>query len=503
MTRDTVATLTWAILATSLIVAKKPLPFLIVFYYTLKSGQHEGQRQKKAKNMWLPCWTNNDVYDTLELMQRDDRLMNTTSTDLRKKIIYQVFVRNHTEEGTLKALIADLDRIKDLGTDILYLLPIHPIGGKHRKGTMGSPYAIKDYRKISPDLGTMDDFNALIEEVHQRGMKIMMDIVFNHTSWDSVLLKNHPEWFHRDENGEFSGRVGDWWDIVDLDYGYPALWDEMIDVLTGYARMGVDGFRSDVACLVPLDFWKRARQAVSKINADVIWLAETAETHFCKHIRDMGYRCASDGETFQVFDMTYDYDIFPFLKGYWQGRIPLKSYIDRLNEQDGMYPENYVKIRFLENHDQPRIADVLNRNKEKIIFWTVFMFLQKGSAFLYAGQEYLSDKRPDLFEKDSIKRNGDIRPLIKKLCRLKKKELFANGAFVYEIKDNSIVHLTITGARDIINAFFNFGNESCRVVTDMPDGKYDDLVSNETHRIEDMMIDVGMKPIVIKTGIRG
>ncbi len=451
----------------------------------------------------MRCWTNKDVYGTLELMQRNDRPMKTTSADLRKQIIYQVFVRNHTKEGTFKALIADLDRIKDLGTDILYLLPIHPIGEKHRKGTMGSPYAIRDYRKISPDLGTMDDFNTLIDEAHQRGMKIMMDIVFNHTSWDSLLLKNHPEWFHRDENGELSGRVGDWWDIVDLDYGHPALWDELIDVLTRYADMGVDGFRSDVASLVPLDFWKRARQAVSTINNDVIWLAETVETHFCKTIRDMGYTCASEGEIHQVFDMTYDYDLFPFLKGYWQDQTPLKRYVDRLNEQDGMYPGNYVKIRFLENHDQPRIADVLNRDKEKIATWTTFMFLQKGAAFLYAGQEYLSDKSPDLFEKDPIQRNGDIRPLIKKLTRLKKDDVFAKGAFVYEIKDKNIVHLAITGAQDKINAFFNFGNETGRVGTDLPGGKYDDLISDEKHCVEDMAITVGMEPVVIKTRTRG
>ncbi len=451
----------------------------------------------------MRCWTNKDVYGTLELMQRNDRAMKTTPTDLRKRTMYQVFVRNHTKDGTFKALIADLDRIKDLGTDILYLLPVHPIGEKRRKGTMGSPYAIRDYRKISPDLGTMDDFKTLIGEAHQRGMKIMMDIVFNHTSWDSLLLENHPEWFHRNENGELSGRVGDWWDIVDLDYGHPALWDEMIDVLTGYAKMGVDGFRSDVASLVPLDFWERARHAVSEINNDVIWLAETVETHFCKHIRDMGYACASEGEIFQVFDMTYDYDLFPFLKGYWHGKISLKRYVERLNEQDGIYPENYVKIRFLENHDQPRIADVLNLNKEKIITWTTFMFLQKGAAFLYAGQEYLSDRRPGLFEKDPIQRNGDIRPLIKKLTRLKKEDLFANGAFVYEIKGKDVIHLTITGVQDKIEAFFNFGNETCSVGSDLPEGKYDDLISDENHCVEDTAIPARMTPVVIKTGRRG
>ncbi|MDD3124183.1 MAG: alpha-amylase family glycosyl hydrolase, partial [Candidatus Izemoplasmatales bacterium] len=134
--------------------------------------------------------------------------MKNTKISQRNLVIYQVFVRNHTLEGTFKALIRDLDRIKSLGVDVVYLLPVHPIGTKNRKGTLGSPYSIQDYRLMNPELGSMSDFQTLIDEVHNRKMKIMMDEVFNHTSRDSRLLKEHPEWFYKNPKGEFANRVG-------------------------------------------------------------------------------------------------------------------------------------------------------------------------------------------------------------------------------------------------------------------------------------------------------
>ena len=158
--------------------------------------------------------------------------MNKTPIKYRNMTIYQVFVRNHSNEGTFQGLINDLDRIKDLGIDIVYLLPIHPICVKNRKGSLGSPYSIRDFRSINPELGTRDDFQLFIDETHRRGMKLVMDIVFNHTSRDSVLLQNHPEWFYVDQNGHFNNRVGEWWDITDLDYTKDKnLWIELVDTL--------------------------------------------------------------------------------------------------------------------------------------------------------------------------------------------------------------------------------------------------------------------------------
>ena len=144
-------------------------------------------------------------------------MSRNTSKDLRKLFFYQVFIRNHTKSGTFNEFVNDLDRIKNLGVDVVYLLPIHEIGIKNKKGDLGCPYSIKDYRSINHEYGTLDDFSNLVMETHKRGMKLMIDVVFNHTSYDSVLLEEHPEYFYK-KDGEFANRVGDWWDITDLDY---------------------------------------------------------------------------------------------------------------------------------------------------------------------------------------------------------------------------------------------------------------------------------------------
>ena len=146
-----------------------------------------------------------------------------TDPGLQKQIIYSVYLRAHTEEGTFRALIPDLDRIKALGTDIVWLMPIHPIGVKGKKGSLGCPYANRDYRATNPAYGTMADFEALCDAVHERGMKIMIDVVYNHTSPDSVLLAQHPEFFWRDAEGDVGNKIGDWADVIDLDYRNPGL----------------------------------------------------------------------------------------------------------------------------------------------------------------------------------------------------------------------------------------------------------------------------------------
>ena len=184
--------------------------------------------------------------------------VNTDKT-LQHQLIYSVFVRNHTPEGTFRALERDLDRLSALGTDIVWLMPIHPIGEVGRKGTLGSPYAIRDYRGVNPEYGTVEDFRHLVDAIHVRGMKCIIDVVYNHTSPDSVLAQTHPEWFFRDEQGRPSRHVADWWDVVDLDYTHKELWRYQIDTLKMWAEI-VDGFRCDVASSVPLDFWARARR---------------------------------------------------------------------------------------------------------------------------------------------------------------------------------------------------------------------------------------------------
>ena len=141
-------------------------------------------------------------------------MAKNTDIRYRNQLLYSVFVRDYGKNGTFKDVEEDLDRIKSLGTDIIWFMPIHPIGKVGRKGSIGSPYAISDYRAVNPDFGTIEDFIRLTEEIHKRGMKCIIDVVYNHTSPDSVLSVEHPEWFYRDENGKPKAKVEEWWDIV-------------------------------------------------------------------------------------------------------------------------------------------------------------------------------------------------------------------------------------------------------------------------------------------------
>ena len=221
-----------------------------------------------------------------------------TNVRLQNEVIYSVFVRDHTQEGTFRALIGDLPRIHALGCDIVWLLPIHPLGEKNRKGSLGSPYANRDYRGINPEYGTMEDFRALVDAIHTEGMRCMIDVVYHHTSPDSVLWEAHPEWFYRKPDGRPGNHVGDWSDVVDLDFDQPALWDYLIETLVGWARV-VDGFRCDVASLVPVGFWERARRAVAEVNPDCVWLAETVHRSFGAEMRRRGLTYMSDTEGYR------------------------------------------------------------------------------------------------------------------------------------------------------------------------------------------------------------
>ena len=169
-------------------------------------------------------------------------MAQNTDPRLQNQVIYSIYVRAHTPEGTFRAVIPDLDRIKALGVDIIWFMPIHPIGVKGKKGSMGCPYANRDYRSVNPEYGTMDDFKMLCEEIHQRGMKVMIDVVYNHTSPDSVLWETHPEFFYKRPDGTPGNHVGEWYDVIDLDYNVPELWDYQVESLTQWAKI-VDGYR--------------------------------------------------------------------------------------------------------------------------------------------------------------------------------------------------------------------------------------------------------------------
>jgi len=423
-----------------------------------------------------------------------------TKKELRQLFFYQVYVRNHTEEGTFKALKKDLDRVKDLGVDILYLIPIHEIGKKQKKGDLGCPYSIQDYRSINAEYGTLDDFKSLIEETHKRDMKVMIDVVFNHTSHDSVLLEKHPEYFYKNEQGEFANRVGDWWDITDLDYTKDiGLWEELISTLEYWTNLGVDGFRWDVASLIPLEFLEMAHERLLDLNPDIIFLSESVHGGFVSYLRNQGFKCLSESQIYQVFDISYDYDTHPYFEGYLQGKNPFKRFLEELQRQEEIYPENYVKLRNLENHDFGRFAPMVENDIDKIRNWTALNFFSKGSTMIYAGQEFCDNNLPSLFDRDLVNWDGhNISGLIRILASIVKEEIFSHGNYFIRITDKELYIGSYQYEGKEIVGVFNIGKEEGPFHIDIEDGTYLNLIDGNTFKVKEGMMDLQKNPIIFK-----
>lgn len=403
-------------------------------------------------------------------------MAHTTDISLRSQVLYSIYVRAHTEEGTFRAIHADLDRIRALGTDIIWFMPIHPIGIKGKKGSLGCPYANRDYRTVNPEYGTMDDFRALVEAIHERGMKCIIDVVYNHTSPDSTLVREHPEFFYRKADGSMGNHVGDWTDVVDLDYGCRELWDYQIESLKMWAGI-VDGFRCDVASMVDVEFWCKARAAVEEVRPGCIWLAETIEGSFAQANRLMGLYSARDCDMYRAFDMEYDYDIWEVFRRYLNGQCSLSNYMDVLNFQECQYPANYIKMRCLENHDQPRICQFIQDEKALENF-TAFLYFMKGSTLLYGGQEFCCDHTPSLFEKEVFPRTGrDISPLLAKLARVKKEVLSVEDVARYHAQDDADIAICLRTDGNVQKlGIFSLKGNSADVSVPCPDGSYQNLL---------------------------
>jgi len=425
-------------------------------------------------------------------------MADDTSTDLRKLQIYSVFVRNHTKEGTLKALEPDLPRIKALGTDFIWLLPINPVGKVDRKGKLGSPYSIKDYRKIDPAQGTWADFVHLADKIHGLGMKLMIDIVYNHTSRDSVLLKAHPEYFLHDKQGKLFNKNPEWSDVAELDYTNHGLWDYQIETLKEYAKV-VDGFRCDVAPQVPLPFWLAARKEVAQVKPDMVWLAESTGGDYIREIRSKGYWISSDGEIYRAFDLAYDYDIDQDWHDYVYGKSSLADYVKVLNRQDVMYPANYVKLRNLENHDNQRAHEIIE-NENDLVNWTAFSEFEKGAMLIYAGQEFGLKHTPTLFDEDKLQWTASVHlsDLMGKMHYLKQDDIQATGKYEIMNQSNDIVQVRYSKNNKIRVGIFSLKSKDGIAKVSLNDGVYTNLIDSSEIEVNRGIVKVSQNPIIIQ-----
>jgi glycosidase len=404
-------------------------------------------------------------------------MASDTPSSYRNLVIYEVYVRNHGSNGSFEDVFKDLPRLHTLGVDVLWFMPIHPIGELHRKGSLGSPYSIRDYREINPEYGTMQDFTRLVDQIHELGMKVMIDVVYNHTAHDAVLVKEHPEYFKRDENGTLVTSVPDWSDVVDLQYPNPELSQYLIETLQGWVAKGVDGFRCDVASLVPLDFWVNARSEVAKIRPGIIWLAESVHSSFVGLRRANGLSGLSDSELYAAFDLTYDYDIWPIWQLAVQGKLPVRRYVEMLRYQDCIYPKNYVKLRCVENHDQARIMR-LAPSRLQAMAWTAFQAFNKGAFLIYAGQESGTKHFSSHFDIDKIDWSDySLQPFLTRLAKLKKDPAQVEGNFVVVQADPAIQAVWEHSAKSLYG-IFNTSGKTGYILVSLPDGTYRDILND-------------------------
>jgi len=317
-------------------------------------------------------------------------------------VLYELNTRQFTPAGTFKAIEPRIQKLKDLGVNITWFMPIHPIGEKNRKGTLGSYYAVKDYYDINPEFGNLDDFKRLVTLIHDAGMYVIIDLVANHTAWDNPLIEQHPEWYTQDRKGKIVTPIKDWSDVADLNYDNKALWRYMIDMMKYWvAEVGIDGYRCDVAAMVPTPFWIQARKELDKIKP-VFMLAE-AET---PELNAFG------------FDMTYSGNMYRLFNAIAQGKKSPRKIDSLLKYEYYNYPQGSMRMRFTSNHDENTWNQpaVVRMNREGAKVGAVLTGTLPGNPLVYNGQEIGIDQALEFFEKDPIVwQENEVREFYQKL----------------------------------------------------------------------------------------
>lgn len=363
----------------------------------------------------------------------------------KSSAIYEVNLRQYTEEGTINAFSEHLDELKEMGIEILWLMPVHPISETKRSGVLGSYYSITDYKDINPEFGNKEDFKNFVDLAHEKGFHVMMDWVANHTGWDCEWIDKHPDWYTQDSEGNIIDPLNMGWpDVADLNYDNEDMRKEMISCMKYWVKeYDVDGFRCDYATGVPTDFWEEARTEIETVKPV--------------------YMLAEDGKTMslleQAFDFNYNWSLYDNLVQVSSGNKKadkLKMYIDV------KYPEGTYPLNFIDNHDKNSYEGTVVENfaVEKLdAMWTL-LYTIPGVPLVYSSDEISYDHAIAFMEKDTInwsKGERDEAKLLTKLSQIRNenKALYAGNyggdiewletgnsnilAFKRSLDDNSVV----------------------------------------------------------------
>ena len=319
--------------------------------------------------------------------QSNNEVSQETDVWHKNATIYEVNLRQFTAEGTFNAFLPHIDRIHNMGIDILWFMPIHPIGEVNRKGGLGSYYSVKDYKGVNPEHGTIADFKAVVDKAHSLGMKVLIDWVANHSAFDNPWAEN-KDWYTLDSLGNLQPPLGtDWWDVADLNYDNNDMRLAMIEAMQYWVEeFDIDGFRCDVASWVPNDFWKQAIDSLNLIKP-MFMLAEGEEPS----LHQAG------------FQMTYTWEYMHITNEIAQGKMTFKNLDDLMAKEDTNYSQDAYRLYFTTNHDENSWkGDVFERYGNTHLLQAILAFTIDGMPLLYSGQEAGLNKRLAFFEKDTI-----------------------------------------------------------------------------------------------------
>lgn len=381
-----------------------------------------------------------------------EKTMQTKPVEWSKDAtIYEVNIRQYTPEGTINAFAKHLPELNDLGVDILWLMPIFPIGEENRKGSLGSAYSVKDYRAVNPDFGTIEDLKNLVEKAHSLGMYVILDWVANHTAWDNPLTVEHPDWYLKDSLGNFVPPVADWSDVIDLNYDNADMRSYMANSMKFWVENAdVDGFRCDVAMMVPTEFWDDTRAELDSLKP-VFMLAEAEQPD---HL-------------LEAFDMNYGWELHHIMNQIAQGKMEVVDLDAYFQKYDTVYSTDDYRMNFTSNHDENSWnGTVKERMGVAAEMMAALTYVVPGMPLIYSGQEAGLDKRLEFFEKDTIHwQDSPWRNLYTQLNQLKKdNEALWNGDFGGKMKrlhtnaDETVFAIEREKGDDIVIALFNMSN---------------------------------------------
>lgn len=406
-------------------------------------------------------------------------LIENPSEWSKNATIYEVNIRQYTPEGTINAFAEHLPQLDSLGVDILWLMPIYPIGNENRKGGLGSAYSVKDYRSVNPDFGTTEDLKNLVSQAHDLGMHVILDWVANHSAWDNPLINEHPDWYSKDSLGNYYAPVPDWADVVDLNYKNKDMRTYMVNSLKYWVNeVDIDGYRCDVAMMVPTDFWNAARAELDSIKP-MFMLAEAEQPdHLLK-----------------AFDMNYGWELHHIMNEIAKGKMDGSNLDIYFDKYDSLYQEEDIRMNFTSNHDENSWnGTVKERMGDAAEMMAVFSYMVPGMPLIYSGQETGLDKRLAFFEKDTIQwTDSEWRTLYTQLNSLKKN----NKALWNGINGGKLIRIDIDSetifsfSREIdgnkVMAIFNMSPEtqSSSIISELASESLTNYFTNEKFTLEE------------------